>query len=179
MPTSAIADVWDAISAGAAGESPLWEAALRPRELQEREPVFSELAEEQYRLGLETIYEGYLLHYGRPRLFAPADSDTALLLGDYLYAHGLVRIAERQVVEAVADLAELISICAQVRAEGRTDDGPAWAASASCLGTGVLDEARAAFREEGDSEPLLETAREAAGEAAVERALAAHKRRLR
>ena len=94
MPTSAPADLWDAIGDGAAGESPLWEAALRPRDLQEREPVFSELAEERYRLGLETIYEGYLLHYGRPRLFAPADGDTALLLGDYLYAHGLVRIAD-------------------------------------------------------------------------------------
>nr|MBA3716920.1 hypothetical protein [Actinomycetota bacterium] len=83
MPTSAIADLWDAIGAGAARESPLWEAALRPPDLQEREPAFSELAEERYKLGLETIYEGYLLHYGRPRLFAPADGDTALLLGDY------------------------------------------------------------------------------------------------
>jgi len=82
-------------------------------------------------------------------------------------------------VDFTSGLVRSFSICAQVRAEGRTDDGPAWAASASCLGTGVLDEARAAFREEGDSEPLLETAREAAGEAAVERALAAHKRRLR
>jgi hypothetical protein len=179
LPTSAIADLWDAISVGAAGESPLWEAALRPPELQEREAVFSELAEEQYRLGLETIYEGYLLHYGRPRLFAPADGDTALLLGDYLYAHGLVRIAERHVVEAVADLAELISICAQVRAEGRSDDGAAWAATASCLGAGVLEEARASFREGADSGPLLARAREAVGETAVERALAVHAIRLR
>jgi hypothetical protein len=178
LATSSITDLWDAIGAGAAAESPLWEAALRPREAQEREPVFSELAEDDYRLGLETIYEGYLLHSGRPRLFSPADGDTALLLGDYLYAHGLVRIAERHVVEAVADLAELISICAQVRAEGRADDGPAWAASASCLGTGVLDEARAAFREEGDSQLLLERAREAAGGAAVERTLAAHLARV-
>ena len=30
---------------------------------------------------------------GRPRLFTPADRDTAMLLGDYLYAHGLVRVA--------------------------------------------------------------------------------------
>ena len=60
-----------------------------------------ELAEERYRLGVETIYEGYLLHYGRPSLFRPPDADTALLLGDYLYAHGLVRIAEASVVEAV------------------------------------------------------------------------------
>jgi hypothetical protein len=178
LRTSAPADLWDAISDGAAGESPLWEAALRPRDLQEREPVFSELAEERYRLGLETIYEGYLLHYGRPRLFAPADGDTALLLGDYLYAHGLVRIAESHVVEAVADLAELISICGQVRAEGRSDDGAVWAASAACLGRGVLEHARAAFRGERNPKTLLAQAREAAGAETVERALAAHAGRV-
>ena len=38
------------------------------------EPVFSPLAEERFALGLETIYEGYLVHYGTPRLFAPADA---------------------------------------------------------------------------------------------------------
>ena len=178
MATSSITDLWDAIGDGAAGESPLWEAALRPREEQEREPVFSDLARDEYRLGLETIYEGYLLHYGQSRLFAPADSDTALLLGDYLYAHGLVRIADRHVVQAVADLAELISICAQVRAEGRSDDGPAWAASAACLGAGVLDEARAVFREEANSVPLLALAHETAGEAAVDEALQAHLARV-
>ena len=72
--------------------------------------MFSPLAAERFALGVETIYEGYLAHYGRPRLFAPADDDTALLLGDYLYAHGLVRIAELGDVDAVrgagrADLA--------------------------------------------------------------------------
>jgi hypothetical protein len=94
------------------------------------------LAEERYALGLETIYEGYLLHYGRPRLFAPIDADTALLLGDYLYAHGLVRVAQAGTVEAVADLAALISICAQLRADGRAGDGEAWAATAATLGLG-------------------------------------------
>ena len=178
MATSATVDLWDAIGAGAAHESPLWEAALRPAELQEREPIFSVLAREQYRLGLETIYEGYLLHYGTSRLFAPEDGDTALLLGDYLYAHGLVRIAEHHVVDAVADLAELISICAQVRAEGRSDDGPAWAASAALLGDGVLTKAREAFREEASSVALLSLARGAVGEAAVERALQAHLSRV-
>ena len=154
MTTSAVADLWDAIGAGAARESPLWEAALRPPELQEREPVFSVLAREEYKLGLETIYEGYLLHYGRPRLFEPSDGDTALLLGDYLYAHGLVRIAERHVVQAVADLAELISICAQVRAEGRSDDGPAWAAG-GLLGDGVLKRPRSASTPPERTSPLL------------------------
>jgi hypothetical protein len=42
----------------------------------EHDAVFSPLGEEGYALGLETIYEGYLVHYGSPRLFAPADADT-------------------------------------------------------------------------------------------------------
>jgi len=166
------------IAAEAGRESPLWEAALRPPELQEREAVFSTLSEERYALGLETIYEGYLLHYGRPRLFAPADGDTALLLGDYLYAHGLVRIARLEVVEAVVDMAELISLCGQLRAEGRIEDGPPWAATAALLGAGGLDEARAALRLEGDAEPLLELARRSAGIYTVERALTAHRSRV-
>jgi len=99
-------------------------------------PVFSPLAEERYALGLETIYEGYLLHYGRPRLFAPADGDTALLLGDYLYAHGLVRVAGTGSVEAVAQLAALISLCAQLRADGLPGDGDAWAETAAALDQG-------------------------------------------
>ena len=135
MPTSN-ADLWDTIAAEAGRESPLWVDALREPDRQEREPIFSTLGEERYALGIETIYEGYLLHYGRPRLFEPEDGDTALLLGDYLYAHGLVRVAEAGTVEAVADLAALISRCAQLRADGLPGDGEAWAATASTLGEG-------------------------------------------
>jgi hypothetical protein len=126
--------VFDAITDGAAAESPLWGGALRPVEEQTREPVFSALAPARHAVGLETIYEGYLVHYGRSRLFAPADRDTALLLGDYLYAHGLVRIAESGDVKAVADLAALISRCAQLRAEGHEGDGAEWAAASATLG---------------------------------------------
>ena len=97
----------------------------------ELEPVFSGLAERRYALGLETIYEGYLVHYGRPRLLEPEDDDTALVLGDYLYAQGLARIASLGGVDAVGDLAELISLCAQARADGREGDGAAWAATAA------------------------------------------------
>ena len=100
MPIST-ADLWDTIAAEAGRESPLWTDALRDPELQEREAIFSTLGEERYALGIETIYEGYLLHYGRPRLFEPEDGDTALLLGDYLYAHGLVRIEQVGSVAAV------------------------------------------------------------------------------
>jgi hypothetical protein len=168
--------VWEVIATGAAAESSLWESALRPEGEQVRTPVFSSLAAAAHALGLETIYEGYLAHYGTPRLFAPADRDSALLLGDYLYAHGLVRIAESGDVAAVADLAELISLCAQSRAARRDGDGAAWAATASSLGEGGLERARAALRARGDSSLLDALAREVAGDDAVDVALAAHAR---
>ena len=85
--------------------------------------VFSRRLAERHRLGVETIYEGYLVHYGRPRLFAPPTATPALLLGDYLYAHGLVRIAAAGDVAAVRDLAELISLCAHLRGGRRRRRG--------------------------------------------------------
>ena len=125
-------------------------------------------------LGLETIYEGYLLHYGRSRLFAPPDDDVALLLGDALLAHGLVRVAATGSMHAVADLGELLSLCAQARADGRAGDGAAWAATAALLGRDGLDDARRALREDRDPAPLERLARAAAGDGAVDEALAAH-----
>jgi hypothetical protein len=134
LATSSVAELWDTIALEAERESPLWAGALRPESERELIPVFSRLCEPRFALGLETIYEGYLVHYGRPRLFAPRDEDTGLLLGDYLYAHGLVRIADENDVGAVAELAELISVVSHRRAESGGDDGPAWAAAAGRLG---------------------------------------------
>ena len=57
-----------------------------------------------------------------------------MLLGDYLYAHGLVRVAEAGGVPAVEALAELIARCAAERADGRPDDGAAWIDAARALG---------------------------------------------
>jgi hypothetical protein len=172
------ADLWDTIAADAGQESALWNAALRPTEEQERNPVFSPLGEPRYALGIETIYEGYLLHYGRPRLFEPDDQDAALLLGDYLYAHGLVRVEEGGTVEAVSDLAELIALCAYLRAEEIVGDGPVWAATAAALGRGELEEGRSSLRLDNDPNPLERLARAQAGDAAVESALATHRTRL-
>jgi hypothetical protein len=170
--------LWDTIAEEAGRESQLWAGSLLAREERQLLPVFSPLAEARYALGLESIYEGYLLHYGRPRLFGPSDRDTAVLLGDYLYAHGLVRVAGLGEVEVVADLAELLSLCAQVRADGggMPRDAAAWAATTALLGAadGRLEEGRSALREAGDPVPLLELAEDKAGAPAVARALALH-----
>jgi hypothetical protein len=168
--------MWEVIAAEAAAESPVWAGALLPEDERDLEAVFSTLAPPELTLGLETVYEGYLVHYGRSRLFAQRDPDTSLLLGDYLYAHGLVHVAATGNVTAVADLAELISLCAQARAEGRDGDGAAWAATAARLGDGGLDGARDELRERQDLRALDASARAAAGDERVDRALAAHAR---
>jgi hypothetical protein len=169
-----LADVWETLAVDAAAESSLWADCLLAEDERDRTAVFSPLGETRYALGLETIYEGYLVHYGRPRLFAPADDDTALLLGDYLYAHGVARISALHDVAAVADLAELISLSSQLRAEETDGDGSLWAATSALLGRGRLDEARTALRLHADPAPLDRLARGAAGDDVVDAALAAH-----
>jgi hypothetical protein len=124
--------LFESISSGAEAESPVWAASLLA--VPDLEPVFSALVPEPLRLGLETIYEAYLVHYGRPRLFEPPDADEAVLLGDYLYAHGLVRIADAGGVPAVAAMARLIARCAAERADGVGDGGAAWVDAAHELG---------------------------------------------
>ena len=160
------------IAEEAVAESALWAESLLPAAERHPVPVFSPLlADPRFAVGLETIYEGYLLHYGRPRLFAAGDDRNALLLGDYLAAHGLVRVAEYQDVGAVGDLAALISLSAQLRADAGPGDGEAWAATASLIGRGPLS---------GGHEPsaLAAAARAAAGAEAVDRALALHAGRV-
>jgi hypothetical protein len=76
----------------------------------------------EYAFVVEAVYEGYLLHYGEPRLLAGHDADLALLAGDYLYALGLDRLAALGDQRAVAILSDLISRCAQLHTDG--DPGP-------------------------------------------------------
>src|SRR5262249_18505997 len=136
-------DLFDEMAAAAEDESPLWAAALRPLGEREQVPVFSQLAPEGFALGLETVYEAYLVHYGRPRLFATGEDSERVLLGDYLYAHGLVRISEAGGVDAVATMAELISRCASLRAAGEPGDGEAWITATRALGGDAEDNAEA------------------------------------
>jgi hypothetical protein len=121
-------------------ESRVWGAAVLPSHERQLVAVFSPLAPPALALGIETVYEAYLAHYGSPRLFDVTDADDAVLLGDYLYAHGLVRIAEAGGVQAVAVLAELISRCAALRADGAPGDGEAWVAAVRALGGDPSDD---------------------------------------
>jgi hypothetical protein len=83
---------------------------------------------------LEAVREGYELHYGEPRIFAGMDADLRLLAGDALYALGLSRLAESGDLEAVAELADLISACAQAHADGRPEQAERrWIAAAEKL----------------------------------------------
>jgi hypothetical protein len=89
----------------------------------------------EYALIVEAVREGYLLHYGEPRLLAGHDADLALLAGDYLYALGLDRLAALGDDGAVAILGDLISDCAHCHAERREGETPAlWRVAALSIG---------------------------------------------
>ena len=98
------------------------------------QPRFEGLADPTRAFVIEAVHEGYLLHYGASRAFEIADPDLRLLAGDALYALGLSRLAETGDLEAVAELADLISDCAQAQAENRPDAAEErWAAAAKKL----------------------------------------------
>jgi hypothetical protein len=93
--------------------------------------------ERDYELLLEMILEGYRLHYGEPVVVRPDDGDLALLLGDQLYALGLSRLAELGDLDAVAELADVISLVAQAHTAADRDLAAAiWEAGAVCVGWG-------------------------------------------
>ena len=108
---------------------------------------------QEYALLVEAIREGYLQHYGEGRVVRPDDPDLALLAGDRLFALGLARLAELGDLEAVAELADVISLCAQAHAEGDAERAEAvWAAGAVAVGSGSTPDhvaAKAAWRRGG------------------------------
>jgi hypothetical protein len=139
-------------------------------------------APDEYLLLVEAIREGYLLHYEAPRVIQGADSDLRLLAGDYLYALGLERLAARGDLEAVSELADLISLSAQIYAEngsGSPDEKARalWLAAAVAVAAGPSAEhaeAKESLRR-GDPDAartLAGAAAETAGRAGLGDALA-------
>lgn len=99
----------------------------------------------EYELLLEMILEGYRLHYDEPLVVRPHDPDLALLLGDQLYALGLARLAALGDVDAVAELADVISLAAQAHtAADRELADAVWEAGAVSVGWGASDDHRRA-----------------------------------
>jgi hypothetical protein len=167
------------ISAELAGEGGLLEASLRPGgpQLADGDPRLGELAAsgplaardtDRVALAVEAAYEGHLLHRGRSRVLDTTDLDLALLAGDRLYALSLATLAEAGAVEAVAELADVISLCAQAQAAGDERlESAAWEAGASAIGWGSGPGLEAAKR----------VARAGGGEAASALATAARQAR--
>lgn len=137
----------------------------------------AEGAEADYAFVIEAIREGYLLHYGEPRVVVGADPDLALLGGDHLYALGLERLASLGDLEAVRELADLISLTAHVHADGDADGstkrlaGALWLASATAVTAGG-GAAHAAAKDVARSGSDAEAASSALAEAAVASAAA-------
>ncbi len=101
--------------------------------------------EAEYELLLEMILEGSRLHYGCPRVVRTDDPDLALLLGDQLYALGLSRLAALGDVDAVAELADVISLVAQAHAASDAALAQAvWEAGAVAIGWGGSEDHEAA-----------------------------------
>jgi hypothetical protein len=118
------------------GTDPAQLAAAGPR-TQARGP--------EYELLLEAIYEGYLLHYGVPRLLDPPEPDLGLLAGDQLYALGLARLVALGDLPAVAELADVITLTALAHGADRGDlAGATWLAGARAVGWGPSERHRQA-----------------------------------
>jgi hypothetical protein len=107
----------------------------------------------QYSLLIESVREGYLLHYGEPRVVVGPDADLALLAGDYLYALGLERLAALGDLAAVRELSDLISLAAQLHDAEGSGVGEAanalWLASVIAVAAGASprhEQAKAAHR---------------------------------
>jgi hypothetical protein len=117
-------------------------AAQSPAAALAHAPRTSACAEE-YQLLIEAIYEGYLLHYGRPRVMRAAEADLSLLAGDRLYAIGLARLVALGDTLAVAELADTITLCALAHGAGDAALAEAvWAAGTHAVGWGASEEHR-------------------------------------
>jgi hypothetical protein len=140
----------------------------------------AEGAEGDYAFVVEAVREGYLLHYGEPRVLSGVEPDLALLAGDHLYALGLERLAGLGDLEAVSELGDLISLCAQVNAdrpERPEAPGALWLGAAVAIAAGASEghqAAKAEIRAGGPEAPaaLVSAASRSAADAGIGSALA-------
>ncbi len=92
---------------------------------------------DDYELLVEAIYEGYLLHYGVPRIVRTPEADLGLLAGDQLYAVGLAQLVQLRDTVAVAELADTITLSALAQGAGAPELADAvWTAGARAVGWG-------------------------------------------
>jgi hypothetical protein len=118
-------------SAAAAPSSPARVAASGPRAAGRRE---------EYELLVEAIYEGYLLHYGAPRVMRVPEADLKLLAGDRLYAIGLALLVALGDTAAVAELADTITLSALAQGAGSAVLAESvWSAGARAVGWGCSE----------------------------------------
>jgi hypothetical protein len=90
-----------------------------------------------YELLVEAIYEGYLLHYGTPRVVHAGEADLGLLAGDNLYALGLAKLVALGDIEAVGELADVITLSSLAQGSGAPELAAAvWRAGAMAVGWG-------------------------------------------
>jgi hypothetical protein len=126
----------ESVSSARPSESPASIAAGGPRAAGSRE---------EYELLVEAIYEGYLLHYGEPRVVRVPEADLRLLAGDRLYAIGLARLVELGDTLAVSELADTITLSALAQGAGSEALADAvWNAGARAVGWGPSEEHRRA-----------------------------------
>jgi hypothetical protein len=95
---------------------------------------------DEYELLIEAIYEGYLLHYGSPRILVAPEADLGLLAGDQLYAIGLARLVTLGDTFAVGELADTITLSALAQGSGQPELADAvWQAGALAVGWGPTE----------------------------------------
>jgi len=149
---SGLAELWRLLRDGGGLMAELIDPHGPPAELEPGGPATAAAAgpraagrRDEYELLVEAIYEGYLLHYGTPRVVRVADADLRLLAGDRLYAVGLARLVEVGDTAAVAELADTITLSSL--AQGAGDQALAeavWEAGARAVGWGSGDSHRRA-----------------------------------
>jgi hypothetical protein len=121
----------DHLRGGELRPSPAGIAAAGPRAAGRRD---------EYELLVEAIYEGYLLHYGSPRVVLVPEADLRLLAGDRLYAIGLAMLVQLGDTVAVAELADTITLSALAQGAGSEKLADAvWEAGARAVGWGTSE----------------------------------------